>query len=326
MVLAPSADLLEAPGGESRAYPWSPGRTARALSRRGAYIEVESVVASPGCHPSFDPIDRVRLRVWVHEDDLMEVVIKPLDLEFADGSAMHVFPGTPVRRRADGARELVLGRSYLVLPIPEDALGRVFVGGSERAPGQELELPVTPAPTLNGLPVPLESVARVRRSVIGNPARAPLVFPPPMYVVYSWRRAPDDALLVELRSRCGPITARVETDATPQPMLTARERERPLVDRPAAIMPDEIYYPYKGPGYADERYTAREGAAVYWPSGIQAGTTIAGAVFKAPGQRVEGRRCFHGVGAGIGSPLCLDEADLELRRPDRLRGGGGGYG
>lgn len=309
MVLAPLAELFDAPSGTLRGRVPSSGfheeGTVYALGRKGEFIEIETSVAHPTCRWPYAPILGAHLDLWVHVDDVLPVVSRPVRLEFADGTAMAVDPGTPVEVEAGIPRGVWIGRAFVSAPIPAPDVDVIFeLPMTTRSGAAPLMLPDDLQVSLDGHPLPTLMMERIRLTFrgAGRGGTHAVELPKPQMLVYEWR--PDaDGAIVELRSRCAVFEARTMLSDKPPALPQSSNMWIPINDLVARSGIASV---------CDRgRYRARDGATVYWDTGMVAGTLERMVSFAAPGEMREGRRCFE---APSDPPmrLCVDDEDLQF--------------
>jgi hypothetical protein len=321
VVLAPLAELFDAPSGTLRAQVTSSGAhetgTVRALGRSGEFIEIETLEShtSGSCRRAYVPILDARLRMWVHVDQLLPVVSRPLRLEFDDATAIAIDPGTPVELQDGVARGVWVGDQLVRAPIPATAVGSIFEpSATARSGSAQWMLPADIEPILNGRPLPTVIVERIQLGVIGKggrergPDASDIVeLLKPQMLVYEWKPQRDKAI-VELRSRCAVIEARIAHSDEPSPVPQS----------PASwnTIDDIDIWPVVEAGGERGRYRVRSDAAMYWSNGVAAGTASEFASFPAPGRELDGRTCFD-VGLGPDASVCMNVEDLQFEPPMR---------
>ncbi len=106
-------------------------KVAAVARRSGPFVGLETrpvTYEETGCHAATGRstlFQGFALRVWVHEDDLVDVLTGPVEQEL-DGSHLTLLPGVAVGPAHEGVRRVAHDSMTLTVPIPDASVGKIF--------------------------------------------------------------------------------------------------------------------------------------------------------------------------------------------------------
>lgn len=106
-------------------------QVAAVAERNGPFVRLQTrpiTYDDAGCHAATGRatlFQGFELRVWVHEDDLVEVLVRPVEHEF-EGSHLALLPGVAVGPVHEGVRRVAHDSMTLTAAIPDASVGKIF--------------------------------------------------------------------------------------------------------------------------------------------------------------------------------------------------------
>jgi TonB family protein len=288
-----------APGDPALVPAPTSGFVFTVVGTKDEFVAIESLVdASQHCAPVLARWSDLRVALFAHESDLVDVTTKRVEHAFADGTRVVLAPGVAIGDTPTGAGERVVdgGDIGLELPLPTDAIGKYY------------EPVARPSETANDRASGALAYGQGRPL---GPASA-LLHDEEGTLVFERKPDADGRALVRVATRCAGVWALADAGTVAE----AGTRALGLYAMKSATSPGVLSMLAAAESVRTE---LRAGAPLWWPDGRAAGLVERTVDTPTRPRAVGERACIVVPLQGsqtTGPELCLATTDMKTIEPE----------